>query len=151
MIQDLSMKPRCLPPNACASFFPCPSLPETLDRREAKGHGQESCQELLGRGARHWGVDTWPGLSWEDEGMRPQLWAVLWYWVNQGDQRTAELEQLPWRELDISVAFQHGNWGQWHSPHLAKAGPSPSQKANVICHSHLITVGACPCSLPGWC
>lgn len=40
--------------------------------------------------------------------MRPWTGAALWYWLNQGDQRGAEQEPPPWRELDVSTGTGAG-------------------------------------------
>lgn len=59
------------------------------------------------------------GLSWDNDGMRPWIGAALWYWVTQGDQKGAEQERVPQRELDVSVTFSTGT-GPGTQPSLGK-------------------------------
>lgn len=119
-----------------------PSPPETLDRREAGGHGQGSCWELTGRGARHWAMDTWPGALM---GVCRHETSALGSSLVPGQPRGPEGCRAGVTSLE-GAGHQCGfpAWGLG-----AVSWPSPSQKANVICHSHCIAVRACPCALPG--
>lgn len=123
MIQDLSTKPRRLPPNACSSFSRARlSLkPRTGGKPKAVGRGlARSCWE------EEQGTGVWTrgqGLSWDDAGVRPQLWAALWYQLNQGDQRGAEQDLLR---------------GSWTSVWLSSMGTGSSDMAQPFtkgqCH-----------------
>lgn len=72
------------------------------------------------------GTGVWThgqGLSWDDAGVRPQLWAALWYQLNQGDQRGAEQDLLR---------------GSWTSVWLSSMGTGSSDMAQPFtkgqCH-----------------
>lgn len=52
--------------------------------------------------------------------MRPWTGAALWYWLSQGDQRGAEQEPPPWRQLDVNMTFSTGT-GAGTQPSLGKS------------------------------